>query len=378
MFSHGYKKSGTSTHPKHQSCADHNPTKDNSAADRSPDSSPDGPNPDEGHSPNDNTFTNLDTNEPQPPTRHKRPALGIAIIVTAIAGLILCAVFDRLGSALFFVGIPCLLAAGIGVINAKTSYGRVMQITTIVLLLMSALLHEAAFCLLLAAPVVYLAAAGGLWVSKKWGGQKTSHAVAIPLIVLCALEGVAPHLRVGQLQETQATSTYTQSCDNLTERLMQGPKAVGASRYGLLNIAPYPTPRLMKLQDAGQSGSDKSGAGQSGSKGSDAGAGFVVGQKWQTSIGPGVLSSRVVGVSRRSVSFEVLADESKASRWVDLQSARLVWQPVAAGCELTVSVVYARKLDPGWWFGPITHVFTGHATKTLAESLVASEAKAGK
>lgn len=301
------------------------------------------------------------TSEHSSQSRRSRPTLGVVIVATAVIGLILCALFDRLGSALFFVGVPCLLAAGIGTISAKTSYGRVMQITTIALLLMSALLHEAAFCLLLAAPIIYLAAAAGLWIRRRWGSQRTTHAVAIPIILLLAAEGISPQLRVGELQETSATATYAGSCDSLTTRLLDGPQSIKQSRHGLLKIAPYPTPAKMQ-QHPSAPHTDSSA--------------FNVGQTWKTAIGPGALTSKVTDTSPQSVTFAVTEDKSKAQRWVDLHSARLSWKPSDDNCNLTVRVLYSRKLDPGLWFGPITHAFTHDATVTLANSLVTTQHQA--
>lgn len=291
----------------------------------------------------------------------------MVIVATALAGLVVCALFGRLSSAIFFVGIPCLLAFGLGRTSPKTSYGRVMQVTTICLLLMSAILHEAAFCLLLAAPIVYLSAAGGLWVTRRIRKRTTVQAFAIPVIVLLALEGLTPQLRVGQYQVAVASAEYHQSCDTLPHRLSQGPKAVADNRYGLLTLAPYPTPRVMKPAPKASPAKSTTAANQ---------PAFTVGQQWHTAIGPGILRSEVESLTAKSVTFKVLDDQSKASRWVDLHHATLSWQPQGQGCQLTVSVAYSRKLDPGLWFGPITHVFTTHAAKTMARTLVAEPAPA--
>lgn len=296
------------------------------------------------------------TNDVDRPERFRR-GLGMVTVATALVGLVVCAVFGRLSSAIFFVGIPCLLAFGLGQTSPKTSYGRVMQITTICLLLMSAVLHEAAFCLLLAAPVVYLSAAGGLWITRRIRRRTTVQVFAVPLIALLAVEGLTPQLRVGQYQEAVASAEYHQSCETLPHRLSQGPKSVPGSRYGLLKLAPYPTPQVMKpVAKAPTSGNQPA---------------FSIGQQWQTIIGPGVLLSEVQSVTAKSVTFKVLNDQSKANRWVDLHQAKLSWQPHDEGCQLTVSVAYSRKLDPGLWFGPITHIFTSHAAATMARTLVA-------
>lgn len=281
-------------------------------------------------------------NNPTEPARPKLP-LAITTLIVAALGTGLARYFDRLDSALFFVGLPCLLAFGIGSLPGKPGWGRIVQVVTVITLLISALLHENSFCLLLASPVILAATWVGWKITRLT--KRRHQALILPVIALIACEGITSSAQTFPHQTATASTTVPATCQDVHARLAAGPKPQPGDRATLLTVAPYPTPK----------------------KGT--GTGMELADEWQITIAKGTVNSTITNHSENALTFTVTEDTSKANRWVVLESGTITWTPTEAGCHVDLAIDYRRKLNPGFWFGPVTQAFMTAGTDTFLASL---------
>ncbi len=179
--------------------------------------------------------------DPEPVSATRKALLGVVVVGTGLLGVWISAVTGRLDSALLFVGIPVLLALAVGMARLRGA-GAVFQVVTVVLLLSSALLHEAALCVLIAAPLVYGVAFATYGVTRLAGRDSKTYAFAPFVLILLALEGAAPGLRVNPLQHAAAEQVVDSSCAAFERTLAAGPNFATSDRGWLLDTAGYPTP----------------------------------------------------------------------------------------------------------------------------------------
>lgn len=279
------------------------------------------------------------------PGRSRVLLLCVVVGLVGLSGVALTAATDRLDSALLFVGVPCLLALGVGLVRGRGGWGTVFQVVTVVLLLASALLQEAAVCVLLAAPLVYGVAALAYGLVR-YGERERGSLLALPLLAVVALEGVVPGARVHPDQTATATRVLAPTCAELVTALDRGPRiAPDVDRGRLLHLFPYPTPTAAD------------------------GTGLERGDTWRLAVAGGTLTTRVVARTARSVDFVVDGDTSRLERWVTVRFGRLAWAGTADGCRATMSIRYERHLDPSLYFGPLTSVFMDAGTEAFLAGL---------
>ncbi|MGL4177301.1 MAG: hypothetical protein ACRCSN_14625 [Dermatophilaceae bacterium] len=267
----------------------------------------------------------------------------MAVAAVGLAGVAIAASVGRLDSALLFVGVPCVLALGVGLVRGRGGWGSMFQVVTVVLLLASAVLREAAVCVLLAAPLVYgVAALAYAGVTMMRPGRS---ALALgPLLAMVLIEGAVPGARINPEQEATASRMVAERCDAFESALARGPRIdPDTDRGPLLDLFPYPTPTAAS------------------------GAGLAVGDAWSLTVGDGVLETRVAARAAGTVDFDVTDGASAGpdgprhqavlDRWVTVRSGTLAWRQTGEGCRATMTVRYERHLDPALWFGPVTAGF---------------------
>lgn len=268
---------------------------------------------------------------PPPTSRRSRLLALTAIVVVGLLGVWLSARLGRLDTALLFVGVPCGLAFLVSLLPRRSDWGTLFKVVTILLLLASALLHEGALCVLIASPLIYGAAAMMLGLFKLSAGQR--HAV-LPVVALVALEGALPGARVNAEQSASSDRIVAAQCADFAAALDRGPAINPAKDRGrLLQVAKYPTPLDVT------------------------GTGLAVGDEWSLRMADGVITTRVAASAADQVDFIVDSDTARTTRWVGLESGSITWAQTDAGCRATLTIDYTRKLDPSWWFGPVTDVF---------------------
>ncbi|WP_461024276.1 hypothetical protein [Thalassiella azotivora] len=295
-----------------------------------------------------------DPGPPDPPARGDRTTrTGLLLLVAVVgtAGVLLSAHLGRLDSALVFVGLPCAVALAVALLPTRgDGWGTVFQVTTVTLLVASALLHEGALCVLLAAPLVYATVAVVYSAAHASAGGRRDRLAVVPLLGVLALEGVVPGLRVNPEQSSGASELMATSCQRLVERLDGGPRVdPDADRGLLLRVAQYPTPVAVTGTDLRPGGT------------------------WTLTMPAGAIRTEVVdrtgSATRGRIDFAVTADDARTTRWVDLRSGSLAWEQTPDGCVAEVTVDYTRRLDPSFWFGPVTDVFMDAGSGAFLRSL---------
>lgn len=282
--------------------------------------------------------------DPAAPSRSRVLLLLSVVVAVGLTGVALAAAADRLDSALLFVGVPCLLALAVGLIPGSGGWGTLFQVVTVVLLLASALLHEGALCVLIAAPLVYGFAA--LVYASGRAFQRRARLALFPVLALVAMEGALPNMRVSPDQQAEAQRLVAPTCVAFERALARGPRVDPSQDRGrLLRVAQYPTPLAV------------------------AGTGLEVGDNWRLRMPDGVIRTRVERSEADRLAFTVLSDDARTTRWIDLRSGELTWGQEPEGCVATLTVDYRRKLDPAFWFGPVTEVFMNAGSAALLAGL---------
>lgn len=280
-----------------------------------------------------------------PPHGPGRTALLVAAVAaTGLMGVLISVRLGRADSALLFVGVPVLLALALGRLRLQGA-GVVFQVVTVVLLLSSALLHEGAICVLLASPIVYGSAFAVFGMVRASGSWAARHALAPVVLVVVALEGVTPGVRVDPVQRAEASTVLAPTCVQLEQALQRGPRPDAAQRGWLLDTAGYPTPTAAT------------------------GTGLAVGDTWELTSAGGTITTEVVASAPGALDFEVVSDTSKTQRWVGLRGGELRWSRTDEGCRADLAVDYERRLDPGLWFGPVSAVFMDAGARAFLRGL---------
>jgi hypothetical protein len=286
--------------------------------------------------------------QPDPPPRRGGTTLALVVLVAAVAlaGVALAGATDRLDTALLFVGVPCALALGIALVPRQGGAGATaFQATTVVLLLASALLHEGALCVLIASPLVYGTVGLVLGLVHLVRRGSTRHLAAAPVLAVVLLEGSVPGVRVHPEQQAEASRVVAADCADFVAALDRGPRMAEADRGRLLTWAKYPTPVAAT------------------------GSGLEVGDTWELAMPAGAIATEVVERTTYRVDFAVTADTARTTRWVVLRTGSVRWAQTDGGCRATLRVDYTRKLDPSFWFGPVTDLFMNAGAATLLNAL---------
>ena len=273
------------------------------------------------------------------PIRERVVLMLAAVVPVAFAATLLAASIGRLDTALFFVGIPALLAFVVGILPGTRGAAQLFQAITVALLLVSAFLHEGALCVLIVSPLIYgvaFAIFGAVQGVRRLGrrhDQRSRHAL-VGILLLLALEGAVPGLRINPVQQVSADRIMAEDCDDFTEALARGPEFDANEDRGLLlRLAQYPTPTAAT------------------------GTGLEVGDTWDISMPMGSISTEVRAAEADTILFDITADDARTTRWVTLQQGRLSWEQTDDGCRADVEITFERDLDPAFWFGPISSLF---------------------
>lgn len=257
----------------------------------------------------------------------------VVVVPVAVAATVLAASMGRLDSALFFVGVPCLIATLVLLLPGRSTAAVLFQVVTVVLLLVSAFLHEGALCVLLVSPLVYGFAFAVLGVTKIVESRNQRFGLGA-LLVIVALEGLTPGLRIAPDHEVAADRIVAAQCSEFEAALARGPHIdPDEDRGWLLEIAQYPTPTAAT------------------------GTGLDVGDTWELWMPAGSVRTEVASRTPGQIDFDVTADGARTTRWVTLEGGSLAWEQTDEGCAAEINLAYVRDLDPAFWFGPLSEVF---------------------
>lgn len=261
-------------------------------------------------------------------------------------------------TALFYVGLPVVLAL-IVVLTARpqSAVGVAMAITTVMLLLSGPVLGEGLVCLVIAAPLIYGLVALVAWLGVALAGRDLDgpHAfVAVPVLFALTLEGVAG-LSLLPREDTGTGSVLVSAAPEQ----VAAPPAYEAPEAFFLSAVPFPEP----VEAVGE--------------GLDVGEGRLIhftpritlaldDEPTPRTMELEVTESRIDDDGGRVV-LDVTEDTTLA-RWLDLRTATATWEREGDGTRLTWEFDYARTYDPSWYFGPIQAYATDLAAAYLADT----------
>ncbi|MDG4836275.1 hypothetical protein O7631_07080 [Micromonospora sp. WMMD967] len=294
------------------------------------------------------------TDDTEPTQRAVHARWILAGLITLLGAILFVGVVNqgRADSAMLFVALPVLLAAGLTLVPHRTAHGQVFAATTIALLLAAVALHEGAICVLLAAPLVYAVAHGTTALIRVLRDANRPYVmVAVPLLLLPGLEGSGIAPRVAPEQTVEVTRVVGLPADRVAERLATGPRPTDV-RSVPLRLLGVPTP------------------------GQVTGDGLDVGDRWMfgyhgSAHGPGGhLLAEVASAAPGRVGFRFVEDTSITARWFTWRHAELSWRAVdSEHTEVRIRVDYTRGLDPSWYFGPVQQVLLGAGVGHLLDML---------
>ncbi|TQN33002.1 hypothetical protein FHX37_2996 [Haloactinospora alba] len=307
-----------------------------------------------------------DTPEPPdaPPSGARSPAGGrlllAAVLLALFAAMLGYKILEAGGleqTALFYVGLPALIALTVAATAAPRSpVGVAMAVTTIGLALAGPLLNEGVVCLLMAAPLFYgTAAVLGAGLARARRGTRhpgRNHAlVLVPVLLLC-VEGVAGVSYLPRGGEGTAQRVVGAGPERVAAALAEPPD-YASPRSAFLRVVPFPRPDEAR------------------------GSGLEVGDRRtvefagheRTTMTLEVTESDVRADSGRVV-FTVVGDTTLA-RWLELRSAEASWEPAPGGTKLDWTLRYRRTFDPSWYWGPLQGYGMDRAAGYLLDTVAA-------
>ncbi|MFE3448286.1 hypothetical protein ACFXJ8_05060 [Nonomuraea sp. NPDC059194] len=250
-------------------------------------------------------------------------------------------------TAVFYVGVPAVIAITVVLAaRPRSATGMIMAVLTVALALAGPLLGEGIVCLVFAAPLFYLVGALiGLFVDHVGRRAKGLNALAVPLLLLVAVEGAGEATSLPRLERVSATRAFA---GDIERSLASTLPAFRPYESALLRLG-FPTPLLAT------------------GEGLEPGATREITFSPRRSLGlgaqaePRAMTLRVKQRAPGRVVFTVVRDTTLA-RWLELREAEFAW---SAG-RLTVSLSYRRTFDPSWYFGPLQRYALTQAADYLA------------
>ncbi|GAA0933204.1 hypothetical protein [Nonomuraea longicatena] len=255
-------------------------------------------------------------------------------------------------SALFYVGLPAVIALTVALVaRPRSALGVTMVTITIGLALSGPLLGEGIVCLVVAAPIFYFV--GAVMVGVVHLIRKGTNAVVVPLLLLVALEGATE----GTSLPREETVSVTRAHSGELAAALAAPPVFGGYDSVFLRLG-FPRPARVT------------------GEGLQVGATREVVFDPRRSLGIGAVAEPR-SMTLRVVSSSVPADpagsgrvvfaverDTTLARWLDLRTAAFTW----ADGRLTVSLDYRRTFDPAWYFGPVQRYAVGEAADYLASA----------
>ncbi|MFC4563547.1 hypothetical protein ACFO4E_16900 [Nocardiopsis mangrovi] len=310
-------------------------------------------------------------------TAGARARLLLAGALTALFGALLAYRVLKAGNleqtALFYVGIPAVIALTV-VFTARprSTAGIAIAVTTIGLLLAGPLLDEGFVCLLMAAPLFYLVAMLVGWMAgeaRRGGRRSRWHAAALgPVLLLLCAEGVAGVAYLPPAGEGRAAVVVPAPPSAVTSALAAEPD-YAPPRALLFRAVPFPRPTAAE------------------------GTGLDVGDRRHIAFTPrrslglnaeptprGMLleitESRVDADGGRVV-FTVV-DDTTLARWLDLRAAEATWRASDDGTRMAWTLHYHRTFEPSWYWSPVQRHAMDRAAGYLADTFAAGAAAPGE
>nr|WP_232832296.1 hypothetical protein [Nocardiopsis sp. FIRDI 009] len=306
--------------------------------------------------------------EPHRPPSSARARLALLLLVLfALLLLLRVTHWGRLDqTALFYVGLPAVIALlVVCTARPRTAVGVAMATTTVLLALSGPLLGEGLVCLVIAAPLIYGVVALVAWVcvTIRRDGPGARHALfAVPLLLGLALEGVGG-VSLLPTDDRGAGQVLVDAAPEEVAAALAAPPDYASPDAFLLRVVPFPEP--VEAEGEGLAVGDTRTVTFTRARSLRPGA-DVVDQHMELVV----VESEVRSDGGRVV-FEVTADTAFA-RWMDMRRAEAVWTAEGDRTRLSWAIDFERTYEPSWYFGPLQSYTTDLAAAYLADTFAAA------
>lgn len=246
-----------------------------------------------------------------------------------------------------FMGLPLI----IGVLSAylirpRGSFGTAMKVTTILICVVAPIMGEFLVCMLMAAPIFYAVAALGyllaVGLDRLFNGPGGRGGMACLLLLpFVAAEVTAGRggIRNGETNVVSDVTFIAAPPDRAWEALRRGDLI--SSDVPLFLRLGFPRPTRLERLPEGETR-------------------LTFDSSWAPWEGTNVIvSRRRVEARRRRLTFFILEDGTRLSRWVTFMQTRFEVTPVAgggrsaAGCHVRQTTTFQRRLQPGVYWRPL-------------------------
>lgn len=273
-------------------------------------------------------------------------------------------------SALFYVGIPYLIAMLLVLLRSPeeaTSRKRVylnhLIDAFIIMLGSSVILFEGFLCVAMFMPI-YLLVLSLVFIADylvrrlRAKGRGTLHVQLLPLLLLVSsFEGSNTQLSFERQQTVRVSRTVPYSVTEIKQHLLQ-PMELQKSRSWFLSM--FPMPYWIEAGSLNEGDLHKI---------------HYRYYKWfVTNVHEGSMWLQIKKVDSRLIQTKILKDTSYISHYLRLIGTEIKMEPVGIDhTRVTLSIAYERKLDPYWYFQPLTRYGVSNMAELLMKEVIARD-----
>ncbi len=301
-----------------------------------------------------------------------RPKWLVVLLLICAASLMIRTLLDsRFGhGTLLYIAIPYSLSVALFFLtresdkeSAALRYWNHIRLSTIIFLASSALLFEGFLCVLMFMPIYYifvtLAFIGALMIEKRSKKADSvsdifrSHAITGVVLVLLS-EGLMPFTTVPRDTRVVFSANTGQTIAQLKSNMVK-PIQFSEKRHWFLKLFPLP--------DKVQAGSLASG---------DVHRLHYTYKKWFfTNFHKGEMQLLISEVSKQRITTKLIKDDSYLSHYMKIDGTQINFTPLkSGGTRVDLAVLYQRRLDPAWYFGPMQALATKQSAKYFLENII--------
>ena len=311
--------------------------------------------------------------EREPSSAAARGTIITITLALAIGGLIYRLTQDNYlhQSALFFIGVPAVLAITLALTpKAKSATGMIVKGLTLALLLSGVVFYEGFICILMAAPLFYLV---GIVIGipidrarRKRRSETRVYSIIGVGLLLVSMEGVTPATSFSRDETVRVVRTVAASAGGVRIALASTPTF--DEQLPLYLRLGFPRP--VAAHGGGlQVGDRRTIVFGTESPMEPMGAAHEH-HRALASDGGGVLELEIVRRGRGVVVFEPVADATAFTHWISWGRSRVEWQAIDGDAtRVTWTLHFERRLSPSWYFGPLQRYAAEKATTYLIDTV---------
>ena len=276
--------------------------------------------------------------------------------------------FDQ--SALLYVGIPFAIAVLLILLRSPVENVSWLRMylnwvidALIIMLGSSIVLFEGFLCVVMFMPIYFFVLLviflfDYMIRRRRANGQNSLYMHIFPLLILfSSVEGVAPQTSLERDEQVSVTRVVNADIATIKQRL-QRPLDLQKPRHWFLQMFPMP-------YDI-QAGSLN--------KGDVHRIHFRYHRWFVTNTHEGSMSLQIADVSDERIKTTILDDTSYIANYIRFKGTEILLQPIDAHhTRVSLSVNYERKLDPYWYFSPLTRFGVSRMAGFLVQEMITNE-----